>query len=383
MRTRLRRRNRLKRLFPGLFLAAALPVTAWLLFKAVPGLSGYAVKAGIVSAGLLLPEGGLALLQGEKEVPEEPASSVPEPIVTVSLPEESEEPIEPPSSEAESSALPAEPEPDPEIPEEYQATLLHKTYTAPSSSIYIPLKNGYVKNCTSVSREEILKRASELPAFSLSDTDEPQVLIMHTHTTESYMPFRGDLYDTRTSFRTTDNRQNMVAVGNRIEEELKAAGIGVLHDVTQHDYPSYNGSYQRSRKTVEQYLAEYPSIRVVLDIHRDAIVSGDTVTAPSAEIEGKSAAQIMIISGCDDGTMDYPNYGENLQFSIALQEQLEGMYPGLTRPILFDYRLYNQDLTTGSILIEVGGHGNTLEEACYSGELIGKGLSELLEGLKK
>lgn len=134
---------------------------------------------------------------------------------------------------------------------------------------------------------------------------------------------------------------------------------------------------------MEQYLAEYPSIRVVLDIHRDAIVSGDTVTAPSAEIEGKSAAQIMIISGCDDGTMDYPNYGENLQFSIALQEQLEGMYPGLTRPILFDYRLYNQDLTTGSILIEVGGHGNTLEEACYSGELIGKGLSELLEGLKK
>ena len=121
----------------------------------------------------------------------------------------------------------------------------------------------------------------------------------------------------------------------------------------------------------------------MLDIHRDAIVSGDTVTAPSAEIEGKSAAQIMIISGCDDGTMDYPNYGENLQFSIALQEQLEGMYPGLTRPILFDYRLYNQDLTTGSILIEVGGHGNTLEEACYSGELIGKVLSELLEGLKK
>lgn len=232
MRTRLRRRNRLKRLFPGLFLAAALPVTAWLLFKAVPGLSGYAVKAGIVSAGLLLPEGGLALLQGEREAPEEPASSAPEPIVTVSLPEESEEPIEPPSSEAESSVLPAEPEPDPEIPEEYQATLLHKTYTAPSSSIYIPLKNGYVKNCTSVSREEILKRASELPAFSLSDTDEPQVLIMHTHTTESYMPFRGDLYDTRTSFRTTDNRQNMVAVGNRIEEELKAAGIGVLHDVT-------------------------------------------------------------------------------------------------------------------------------------------------------
>ena len=153
--------------------------------------------------------------------------------------------------------------------------------------------------------------------------------------------------------------------------------------MTQHDYPSYNGSYQRSRVTVESYLKKYPSIKVVLDIHRDAIASGDTVTAPVAEVEGKTAAQIMIISGCENESMDYPNYMQNLRFSAALQNQLEGDYPGLTRPVLFDYRLYNQDLTNGSILIEVGSHGNTLEQAAYSGELIGKALGELLNGLKK
>ncbi len=124
-------------------------------------------------------------------------------------------------------------------------------------------------------------------------------------------------------------------------------GIGVLHDITQHDYPSYNGSYDRSRATVQQYLKKYPSIRVVLDIHRDAIASGDTVTAPVAEINGKTAAQIMIISGCDSGKGNYPEFRKNLRFASALQNRLESDHPGLTRPVLFDYRFYNQDLTTG------------------------------------
>ena len=175
----------------------------------------------------------------------------------------------------------------------------------------------------------------------------------------------------------------MCVIGERIAEQLEGVVIGVLLDVTQHDYPSYNGSYDRSRVTVQKYLEQYPSIKVVLDIHRDAIVSGDTVTAPVAEVGGRTAAQVMIISGCENGTMNYPDYMKNLSFSAALQNQLEGDYPGLTRPVLFDYRFYNQNLTTGSILIEVGGHGNTLEQASYSGDLIGKALGELLNRLKK
>lgn len=86
----------------------------------------------------------------------------------------------------------------------------------------------------------------------------------------------------------------------------------------------------------------------------------------------------MIISGCDDGTMNMPNYLKNFHFASFLQSKLESSYSGLTRPILFDYRFYNQDLTTGSLLIEVGSHGNTLEQVKYSGKLIGKSLAEII-----
>ena len=102
---------------------------------------------------------------------------------------------------------------------------------------------------------------------------------------------------------------------------------------------------------------------------------------PVTTISGKKAAQIMIISGCDDGTMDMPNYMQNFRLASLFQQQMENSYPGLTRPIMFDYRKYNQDLTTGSLLIEVGSHGNTLEQVRYSGELIGKSIADALTSL--
>ena len=273
-----------------------------------------------------------------------------------------------------------EPQEEPEIEPENQAVLVHKTYTASPSDVYVQVGNAFVKNVTDYDNSVVLEAEAASPAFALSDTDEPQVLIMHTHTTECYMPFTGDVYDTTWPSRSTDNTQNMAAVGDVITEKLTEAGIGVIHDTTQHDYPSYNGSYERSAETVSKILAEYPSIKVVLDIHRDAIISGDTVTAPVIESEEGTAAQVMIISGCDDGTMDYPNWKENLAFAIDLQQQMEADHPGFTRPILFDYRLYNQNLTTGSLLIEVGGHGNTLAQAKLAGEWIGESLATLLKG---
>lgn len=271
---------------------------------------------------------------------------------------------------------------DPVIPEENKAVLVHKTYTAAPSNIFVPLEAGFIKNCTSHSSAEILAQVENPPYFTIEKGAEPQVLIMHTHTTESYLPFTGDYYDTTLSTRSTDNSQNMASVGEAIAEKLSEAGIGVLHDTTQHDHPSYNGSYDRSAVTVQEYLDKYPSIKVVLDIHRDAIISGDTVTAPVVEEDGQTAAQVMIISGCDNGNMNYPDYMKNLSFAAALQVQMETDHPGFTRPILFDYRKYNQHLTTGSLLIEVGSHGNTLEQALLSGEWIGESLGKLLNGMR-
>ena len=145
-----------------------------------------------------------------------------------------------------------------------------------------------------------------------------------------------------------------------------------------HDDPGYKGSYQRSAVTVSKHLEANPGISVCLDIHRDAIEPSQTeIIKPAAEIGGRKAAQIMIIAGCDDGTMDMPDYWENLRFAAALADKLEELYPGICRPILFDYRKYNMDLSPGLLLIEIGATGNTLEEAKYSAELLGNALFEL------
>ncbi len=381
MRTHLRRRFQVKRLVMGICFALALTIGAGSILKALPKLTSFGQKLGVLSAVMTLPEGAYGLL--ENAPPSETTLSADESPVSTAQPETEDPSSEETPSESTSSEASAEPVPDPEIPDENKAVLVHKTYTAAPSNIYIPLENGFIKNCTSHTTAEIEEAISKPPAFTIENTDDPQVLIMHTHTTESYFPFTGDYYDKTYSSRSTDNTQNMVAVGNKIEEELKKAGIGVIHDTTQHDYPSFNGAYDRSAVTVQNYLKKYPSIKIVLDVHRDAIISGDTVTAPVADVNGKTAAQVMIVNGCANENINYPNFLQNLSFSAALENQMEGDYPGLTRPVLFDYRKYNQHLTTGSILLEVGGHGNTLEQATYSGELIGASLGKLLNSYKQ
>lgn len=246
---------------------------------------------------------------------------------------------------------------------------------------YIALAAGSIRNLTSYSAAELRNTLAQpgLPFSVKVDSDEPQVLIMHTHTTEGYAEADGWV-DPANNGRTTDTAANMAAVGAELAAVLNAAGICTVQDTTLHDYPSYNGSYGRSRVTVEEWLAAYPSICIVLDVHRDAIETDGTRIKPTALIDGQKAAQLMIISGADDGTMGMPEFRQNLRFAAALQSAVEGAYPGLTRPVLFDYRNYNQQLTTGSLLLEIGGHGNTLEEAKYTARLVGQALAALLHG---
>ncbi len=258
-------------------------------------------------------------------------------------------------------------------------SIVRTTYGPYSGTSFFDLEGGgQVNNKTSVPNEKLMDESRCLPNFTLTDTSEPQVLIYHTHTTESFEPYVRENYDAAFNYRTTDETKNVVMVGDAIQAELEAAGIGVIHIRTIHDYPSYNGSYGRSRESILPVLEQYPSIKVALDIHRDAIATETEAYQPFIEIDGKEAAQVMIISGCDDGTLGMPNYMKNFHFACCLQQQLETDHPGFTRPILFDYRHYNQDLTTGSLLIEVGSHGNTLGQVQYSGQLLGRSLTALL-----
>ena len=262
--------------------------------------------------------------------------------------------------------------------------IVRTTYGKYSGNTFFDLdKCGQVNNKTDISNDKLKEESRKIVDFTIENTSEPQVLIYHTHTTESFEPYVREHMDAEFNYRTTDDTKNMIMVGNAIQAELEAGGIGVIHVTEIHDYPSYNGSYARSRESIAPILEQYPSIKVALDIHRDAISGEGFAAQPYVEIDGKEAAQIMIISGCDDGTLNMPNYMMNFRFASKLQQQLEGDNEGLTRPILFDYRHYNQDLTTGSLLIEVGSHGNTLDQVQYSGQLIGRPLGTLLNDMKE
>lgn len=262
--------------------------------------------------------------------------------------------------------------------------IIRTTYGEYSGNAFFTLEGGgQVNNKTSIPNETLMKESGYLANFTVTDNREPLVLIYHTHTTESFEPFVRENYDDTFNYRTTDSTKNMVMVGDAIQAELEAQGIGVIHATTIHDYPSYNGSYARSRETIVPILEQYPSIKVVLDIHRDAISGEGFAYQPFIEVDGKEASQVMIISGCDDGTLGMPAFMENFHFACRLQNKLESDHPGFTRPILFDYRHYNQDLTNGSLLIEIGSHGNTLEQSQYAGQLLGRSLGELLISMKR
>ena len=290
----------------------------------------------------------------------------------------------PPVSEPE-AALPPDSETSekevPEVPKKNRGKVTEVQYKNKSGGIYIPFGNACIKNCTALSTEKILTVLKEPSSLSLSTAlgDTPQVLLYHTHATEAFEPCDRGYFDVNESWRSTDYTENMTAVGDEVAAVLTENGIGVLHDYTLHDDPGYKGSYQRSAVTVSGWLSEYPEIKVCLDLHRDAIEPSEReIIKPTAVIDGKKAAQIMIISGCDDGTMNMPDYFENLKFAAALADKMETLYPGLCRPILFDYRKYNMDLSPGLLLIEIGSTGNTLEEAKYAARLLGNALVGLL-----
>ncbi len=239
---------------------------------------------------------------------------------------------------------------------------------------------GQVRNCTDLSNEFVESETTVPHNIGVElYSEEPQVLIMHTHTTESYEMTEKSYFDNEYTSRSSDPANGVVAVGAAIAEELSAAGISVIHDGTIHD-EQYTGAYTRSLETVEKILAEYPSIKIVLDIHRDAIEDNGSRVSAVTEINGKKAAQVMIISAADDGTYGIPDYLENFHFACAFQQALELNYPTLTRPVLFQYCHYNQHTTTGSLLLEIGSHGNTIEQAVYSGQLVGKALASLFTG---
>lgn len=211
------------------------------------------------------------------------------------------------------------------------------------------------------------------------EPDVPQVLIVHTHTTEAYTKEAGQDYTMLSNARTLDEQYNMIRVGEAVAAILEQNGIHVIHDTTINDYPNYNGAYDRMKTIIEQNLAQYPSIQMVLDIHRDAAADTDGNPLPlSASFQDESYAKIMLVVGTDEGGLTHPNWQQNLNCALKLQALLNRDWPGLCRDLDLRQERFNQNQTPGSLLVEFGTDGNTLTEALRAAEVFGESLAQLL-----
>lgn len=212
---------------------------------------------------------------------------------------------------------------------------------------------------------------------------EAQILIIHTHSSEAYTQAGLDRYEPSDTNRTENTEFNIVRIGDELTEIFQQAGLNVIHDRGIYDYPSYTGSYSRSGQAIEQYLRDYPSIRMVIDIHRDALGTDDVVYKTMAEEDGVCASQVMLLVGTDESGLEHPNWRQNLAVALYMQNAVNAQHPTLMRPIALVQQRYNQHLSPGSMILEVGSNGNTLREALAAirlfGEAAAPALAELVE----
>lgn len=238
----------------------------------------------------------------------------------------------------------------------------------------------HVKNKSGVAVDMEKALTATLPFAGRTDTADPLVLIYHTHTTESYMPYDAGYYNAGDTPRVTGNPHTVVAVGEALAAKLRAAGIGVIHDTTVYDSPNYRGAYERSVVMMEEMLQRYPGICLTLDLHRDGLAANETdKLKPVTVIDGEKTAQMMIVCGVlSTESLPHPNWRQNLSVAAQLQQRLETAWPGLMRPLSLTSARYNQYMTPASLLVEMGSDGNTVQEACRAAERLGEQLIALL-----
>ena len=280
------------------------------------------------------------------------------------------------------------PDPPPVQAEDLEETPLPETTTAPedildrtllpsesegalaAQGIYIYNRTNKTVDLTALARAEV---TMEIPK------EGPQILIIHTHGSEAYTMDGEDIYQESDPSRTLDKNYNVVRIGDEMQKIFEEMGLSVVHDCTLYDYPQYSGAYTRSGEAIKAWLKEYPSIQIVLDVHRDALVAENgTVYKAVTEVDGKKTAQVMMIVGTDDLGQTHPHWKKNLALAVRIQQKLDARWPTAARPIMLRSSRFNQQLTQGSLLVEVGSHGNTLQEALRGARLFARAAGEVL-----
>ena len=286
------------------------------------------------------------------------------------------------TEEDQPSAQPAGEPDDPEDPEELPEVtaapedIVGRTLLPTSGEGYDGAQGVYIENRPGLDLDVAALAQAQL-TLDLQE-EGPQVLIVHTHGSEAYTPDGTDTYVATGECRTTDTEKSVVRVGDEIAKVLTEMGLTVVHDTGLYDYPEYNGAYDRSLAAVEGWLEQYPTIQVVLDVHRDALIGADgTVYKPITTINGESCAQVMLVMG-SNALYDHPGWLENLALAVQVQKEMNTLWPTLARPIGLRENRYNQQTAPGAMLVEVGSHGNTLQEALAAARMFARALGAVL-----
>lgn len=297
-----------------------------------------------------------------------PQTTDPEEPADTTLATESTEPVTDPIPE-ETSEPPATAEPMvmPQVPEQGQ------TFTAADAS-YIEI------NYAAKRQPDVEALLTEPLDWDLTD-DEPTVLLIHTHGTEAYTPTENNVYQEEGGeYRTTDNNCNMISIGEEMARLLREAGINVVHDTNFYDYPDYLSSYDNCRIGMEEQLKKYPSVKLVIDLHRDSAeteVGGQWAT--SCVINGERSAQVMLVMGTNV-YYEHPGWEQNLSMALKFQALMEKTHPGSVRPLDLRKQRFNQDLNTGAMIAEIGSAGNTHHEAMNAASVLTEAIILLAKG---
>lgn len=257
-----------------------------------------------------------------------------------------------------------------------------KLYTANNIGSFESVINKFyiVTAATTIKESDMPVKTALNEKFSIKGNNKkPQILIYHTHSQEEFSNSNGNESTT------------IIGVGERLAQVLEEQfGYNVIHDKSTYDIVDgkldRNEAYDQSRVGVKKILDKYPSISLILDIHRDGVNENTRLVT---EVNGKSTAQIMFFNGMSrfktTGDIDYlynPYLYENLALSLQMKVNAEAYYPGFTRHNYVNAYKYNLDLCKQSMLIEVGAQTNTYQEARNAAEPLAR-LIDIVMGKKK
>lgn len=223
-----------------------------------------------------------------------------------------------------------------------------------------------------VAKEEVKKETNQSKKTKKEkkkkvDNSKPKVIIYHTHSSESYQPYK------ESNFHREKEEGTVREVGNVLMEELNELGIAVYHDKTIHDRPSYNQSYDRSMETITALMREYPSAECIIDLHRDAAAYTGNV-GETIKIDGETVAKYKLVIGQNND-----NYSSLMAFAKKINKAAEKMYPGFSGRIIEKEYRYNEYIADQYLLLEVGNNQNQIEDVKATGKYFAHVLAEVLE----